>query len=139
MVSLFDYIIMAFPLFNIRNWLYIIYCAILYILLDCKCNETVMHGYGMCRKRSSRLGGNFLCAVDDDSNCTDVVQEPGSGIYVSVEACKNINLGEMLGFLSFLLSTSLMARNTLSIYRYNIIIQMMSLGVVANIAARKCT
>ena len=65
----------------------------MYILLDCKCNETVMHGYGMCRKRSSRLGGNFLCAVDDDSNCTDVVQEPGSGIYVSVEACKNINLG----------------------------------------------
>ena len=135
MVSLFDYIIMVFPL----NLLYIICCAILYILLDCKCNETVMHGYGMCRKRSSRLGGNFLCAVDDDSNCTDVVQEPGSGIYVSVEACKNINLGEMLGFLSFLLSTSLMARNTLSIYRYNIIIQMMSLGVVANIAARKCT
>ena len=92
MVSLFDYIIMVFAL-NIRNWLYIICCAILYIVIDCKCNETVMHGYGMCRKRSSRLGGNFLCAVDDDSNCTDVVQEPGSGIYVSVEACKNINLG----------------------------------------------
>ena len=92
MVSLFDYIIMVFPL-NIRNLLYIICCAILYILLDCKCNETVMHGYGMCRKRSSRLGGNFLCAVDDDSNCTDAIQEPGSGIYVSVEACKKINLG----------------------------------------------
>ena len=78
----------------------------LYILIDCKCNETVMDGYGLCRKRSSRLGGNYLCAVDNDSNCTDVVPEPRSGIYVSVEACKNKNLGEMLSNFAFLVFTN---------------------------------
>ena len=53
-----------------------------------------MDGYGMCRKRSSRLGGYFLCAVDDDSKCKDIQKEPRTGISVSVNACKNINVGK---------------------------------------------
>ena len=49
----------------------------------------------MCRKRSSRLGGNFMCAVNRGSKCPDIIQEPRSGIYVSVKACQDINVGEM--------------------------------------------
>ena len=52
-------------------------------------------GYGMCRKRSSRLGGNFFCAVDNDSKCKDIKKEPNTGISVSVDACKHINIGRV--------------------------------------------
>ena len=72
-----------------------LYFPILHISIDCKCNETVMHGYGMCRKRSSRYGGNFLCAVDEDSKCKDIIKEPGSGISISVDACKSVNVGKV--------------------------------------------
>ena len=48
----------------------------------------------MCRKRSSRLGGNFFCAVDNDSKCEDIEREPSTGISVSVAACKSINVGK---------------------------------------------
>ena len=74
---------------------YILYFLILYNSIDCKCNETVRDGYGMCRKRSSRLGGNFFCAVDDDSKCKDLKKEPKTGISVSVDACKNTNVGKV--------------------------------------------
>ena len=49
----------------------------------------------MCRKRSSRLGGNFFCAVDNDSKCKDIKKEPNTGIFVSVDACKHINIGRV--------------------------------------------
>ena len=67
----------------------------MHISIDCKCNETVRDGYGMCRKRSSRLGGNFFCAVDNDSKCKDIKKEPNTGISVSVDACKHINIGRV--------------------------------------------
>ena len=55
----------------------------------------MMDGYGMCRKRSSRLGGNFFCAVDDDSKCKDIKKEPTTGISVSVDACTSVNVGKV--------------------------------------------
>ena len=74
---------------------YLLYFPIWQISIDCKCNETIRDGYGMCRKRSSSLGGNFFCAVDEDSKCKDIRKEPKTGISVSVDACKSVNVGKV--------------------------------------------
>ena len=58
----------------------------------------------MCRKRSSRLGGNFFCAVDDDSKCKDIKKEPTTGISVSVDACTSVNVGKVVAIFDLIYS-----------------------------------
>ena len=66
-------------------------------LFDCSCRNLTKGGYGNCQKRSSRMGGNFLCAIkgtNETSACGDVQQEPKTKIFVSAEACGDLNIGK---------------------------------------------
>ena len=65
-------------------------------IIGCKCNDTVVQGYGKCQKRSLTLGGLFFCVVDKNSNCSDTMRYRKTGHYLSAEACADLNKGKPL-------------------------------------------
>ena len=73
-----------------------------FIFTVCQCNSTTEEGYGKCQKRSSRVGGKFVCVVDQNSTCGDKVLYRKTGHYISVEACNEMNKGKIIEGLNWI-------------------------------------